>query len=119
LLLVPGVRRIPQELEQAARLDGCGWARLQWHVRRPAVAPYLALAWLVILILCFGEIGTTVLLHAPGGATAAISAYYALHKGVYADLAVLALLSAVVILLPWGLLVWWWRRATRAAREFV
>ena len=119
LLLVPGVRRVPSELEQAARLDGCGWARLQWHVRRPAVAPYLALAWLVILILCFGEIGATVLLHAPGSATAAISAYYALHKGVYADLALLALLSAAVILLPWGLLVWWWRRATRAAGDSV
>lgn len=116
LLLIPAVRRLPAEAEWAAQVDGCGWTRLQWHIRWPAMATDAALAWLVIVILCFAEVGATVLLHAPGWATASVTAFLLLHKGVYGDLAVLALLSAGFVLLPWLLIVCLLRRALPGIR---
>lgn len=106
LLLLPAVQRISREIEAAARLDGSGWARLTWHIRWPAVWPDALLAWLVIVILCFTEVGASVLVQAPGWAPAAVVAFQELHMGVYADLAVLALLSIPYVLVPWGLAVW-------------
>jgi iron(III) transport system permease protein len=110
LLLVPGVQRIPQELEWAARLDGCDGPRMHWHVTWPAVRADAAVAWLVVVILCFGEVAATVLVVPPGWETAAVRAFTLLHFGVYRDLAVLAVLSVACILLPWGVLVWLLRR---------
>ena len=106
LLLLPGIRRIPAEFEAAARVDGSGWWRTHWHVRLPALRRDAAVAWLVVAILAFGEIGTTVLVVPPGCDLAAVRAFTLLHFGVYRDLAVLALLAGAAILLPWaGLLV--------------
>ncbi len=114
LLLLPGVRRIPAEFEAAARVDGSGWWRTHWHVRLPALRRDAAVAWLVIVILAFGEIGATVLVVPPGCETVAVRAFTLLHFGVYRDLAVLALLAGAAILLPWaGLLVLLKDRPTR------
>ncbi len=106
LLLTPGVQRVPREVEWAARVDGCDWAGLHWHIRWPAVRTDALLVWLLIVILCFGEVGATMLLAPPGWETASVRAFTLIHFGVYRDLAVLALLSTAFILLPWGLLIW-------------
>ena len=81
-----------------------------WHVRVPAVLPDAVLAWLVVAILCFAEVGATKLLDVPGWETASVEAFGLIHYGVYRDLAVLALLSVAFILLPWVMLVWLLRR---------
>ena len=106
LLLIPAVRRTPCELEWAARVDGCDWLGVHRHVRWPALRRDAGLAWLVVVILCFGEVGATMLVVPPGWETTAIRAFTLMHFGVYRDLAVLALLSIGCILLPWGGLVW-------------
>lgn len=106
LLLIPAVQRVPREVELAARVDGCDWLQEHWHIRWPAVAADVALAWLVVAIFCFAELGTTVLLVPPGWTTASVRFATLIHWGVYRDLAVLALLSAGFILLPWALLLW-------------
>lgn len=105
LLLAPALRRIPQELEWAARLDGCDWLAAHVRVRWPLVWRDAAIAWLVLAVLCFGETATAQLLHPPGAPTAAITAFQLLHSGVYRDVAWLAVLSALAVLVPWGLLV--------------
>jgi iron(III) transport system permease protein len=115
LLVVPGLQRVQREIEAAARTDGCGWGRLNWDIRRPAVAGDLAVAWLVVYILSVAEVGASVLLQAPGWETASIRAFSLLHFGVYRDLAVLALVSAAGVLLPWGLLLWMLKRRGRRA----
>lgn len=112
VLLVPAVQRVPRALESAARVDGCGWAGVQRHVYWPLLRS-VGVVWLVLVILCFSEIGATVLLAPPGWQTAAVQAFTLLHFGVYGDLAVLALLSVAFILLPWAGLLWWWRRTAR------
>ncbi len=106
LLLIPAVRRTPCELEWAARVDGCDWLGVHRHVRWPALRRDAILAWLVVVILCFGEVGATMLVVPPGWETTAIRAFTLMHFGVYRDLAVLALLSIGCILLPWGGLAW-------------
>jgi ABC-type polysaccharide transport system permease subunit len=43
---------IPEELYEAARLDGAGWARRHWHVTLPSIRPVIVL----LLILRVGDI---------------------------------------------------------------
>lgn len=117
LLLLPALRRVPRELELAARVDGCDWLGVQRHVYWPAVIADVAVVWLVVVILCFAEVSATVLLAPPGWATASVRAFTLIHHGIYHDLAVLALLSMVFILLPWGLLAWYLRRALAQPRR--
>lgn len=105
LLLIPAVQRIPVELEQAARIDGCGWLRVQRHVYWPNLLTNAVIVWLIIMVFCFGEIGCTVLLAPPGWGTASVRAFTLIHFGVYRDLAVLAVLSVACILIPWLALV--------------
>ncbi len=105
LLLVPGVQRVPRELEWTARADGCDWLRTHWHVRRPLLGRDLAVVWLVVFVLCTAEISTAVLVTPPQFPLASVRIFTLLHFGVYQDVAVLAAAAAVVILVPWGLLV--------------
>jgi len=48
-LLRQFLRGIPRDLEDAARLDGCGFLRIYWHIMLPLVRPTLA----VIAIFTF------------------------------------------------------------------
>lgn len=115
LLLAAAVRRIPVTLEAAARLDGCDWLGIQRHIYWPNLGTDLAMVWLVIVILCLGEIGATILVVPPGWDTVAVRAFTLLHFGVYRDLAVLAVLSAGTILVLALPLVWLLRRRVRQA----
>ena len=105
LLLCPAVRRIPPDLERAARVDGCGWMRLQRHVVWPGAAHDAAVTWLIVFVLCLGEVGCSMLLDPPKWTTASIRAFQLIHAGVYRDLAVLALLSIAAVIVPWSLLL--------------
>ena len=113
LLLIPAIQRVPVENELAARIDGCNWLGLQRHVFWPGLVNHAAVVWLVVLILCFGEVSATLLLAPPGWSTASVRAATLIHFGVYRDLAVLALLSVGYIVLPWFALVWLVRRGLR------
>jgi multiple sugar transport system permease protein len=54
-ILESGIRAIPRELDDAARLDGLGaWQRL-WHVHLPLAAPSLASASTLVFIFCWNE----------------------------------------------------------------
>ncbi len=114
LLLLPAIRRVPVELEWAARLDGCDWLATQRHVYWPAVARSAVAVGLLSLILCFAEVGATMLLAPPGWATVAVRAFTLIHYGVYRDLAVLAVLSVVSIALPCLVMVLLLRRSSWA-----
>lgn len=100
LLLYPAVRRIPQDLVDAAHLDGCDWLELQRHVVRPSARSDQFLIALIATILTLSEVGATVILAYPGYDTIAIRAFTLIHFGVYSDLASLSLLMLAVILIP-------------------
>ncbi|MBU0638660.1 MAG: ABC transporter permease subunit [Planctomycetes bacterium] len=101
VLLLPAVQRVPIELELAARIDGGDWLTIQRHVYWPAAAGAVVSAGLVVAILCFAEVGATVLLTPPDWPMVSVRAYTLLHSGVYRDLAVLAVLSVGCIVVPW------------------
>jgi multiple sugar transport system permease protein len=50
ILLVQTVRGIPRQLEDSARLDGCGWFGTYWHVVLPLVRGSLGLIALLIVL---------------------------------------------------------------------
>jgi ABC-type Fe3+ transport system permease subunit len=113
-LLLPAARRIPRDLCDAARLDGCDALRLRTRVVWPLVAPAVPTVALLTLILCVGDVGTATLLLAPGWDTAASRAFSLLHFGVYQDLAVLGLLTAGGVAILYIILVVALRRWTAA-----
>lgn len=116
LLMTAAVTQVRDELVAAARVDGCAWWGVQRHVVWPTVRRGALVTWLIMMILCFGEVGTTVLVVPPGWETASVRAFTLMHFGVYRDLAVLALLSIACILVPWGVLVVLFsRRSARSA----
>jgi multiple sugar transport system permease protein len=59
IVLCQAVRWIPRQLEDSARLDGCGWFEIYWHVLLPLVRREL---WLIGFLTL---IGTSVLLATP------------------------------------------------------
>jgi multiple sugar transport system permease protein len=56
IVLCQAVRWIPRQLEDSARLDGCGWFGIYWHVLLPFVRRELS------LIVFLTVLGTSVLL---------------------------------------------------------
>jgi ABC-type glycerol-3-phosphate transport system permease component len=56
IVLCQGVRWIPPQLEDSARLDGCGWFGIYWHVLLPFVARELS------LLAFLTALGTSILL---------------------------------------------------------
>lgn len=105
LLFAPAVERVPRELELAARVDGADWAAVQRYVYWPAMRVHAPAVAFVLLILSFGEIGVTHLVSPPGAPPLAVRAFTLIHFGVYGDLAVLAMVSAACITLPWAALL--------------
>jgi len=101
LLLLSGTKRVPEDTERSARVDGCNWIRLQRHVYWPELRADMLVAWLIVAILCFGEVACTVILAPPGWNPASVRALTLIHFGVYRDLAVLTVLSVACIAVPW------------------
>lgn len=50
VLFCQGVKRIPRQLEDSARLDGCGWFGTYWHIVLPLVRRDLGfIAFLIVM----------------------------------------------------------------------
>jgi iron(III) transport system permease protein len=113
LLLTPGVRRVPIELESLARVDGCGAAGVLRHVVWPLCRRDAGVATLLLTMLCFGEVIATHLLAPPQWQTAGVRAFTLMHFGLYADLAALGLTGMLATAGLWLALwrLWSWRRA--------
>jgi iron(III) transport system permease protein len=68
LIVSAGVRRVSQSTEEAAALSGAGWIRTMRHIVIPQIAGSLVVAWVIVFVLAFGEVGASVLV-APAGHT--------------------------------------------------
>jgi len=68
LIVSAGVRRVSRSGEEAAALSGAGWVRTMWHIVVPQIAGSLLVAWVMVFVLAFGEVGASVLV-APAGHT--------------------------------------------------
>ena len=103
VLLSAAVRRVPRSGEEAAALSGAGWARTMRHVVVPQLALSLLVAWVVVFVLAFGEVGASVLVAPPGHAPFPVHVFTLIANAPTEQVAALALVQAAVVVCPFVL----------------
>jgi glucose/mannose transport system permease protein len=115
-LFLAGLRGIPEELREAARVDGASERKVYWHVVRPMLVPVLMSA---VVILTHISLKTFDLLYAiaPGDLkidTPALYMFYTTFRGGFyargAAIATLLLLIVAVVIVPY---IWYSTRTER------
>jgi multiple sugar transport system permease protein len=100
-LMATFIREVPRELEEAARIDGCGTAGLLWRVVLPVVMPGLAATGILVFIHSWNEFVVALNLTARQTATVpvAIAKYAQENETKYGAMAAGAVLSTLPALL--------------------
>lgn len=100
-LMANFVREVPRDLEEAARIDGCGTVQMLWRVVVPVVAPGLAATGILVFIHSWNEFVVALNLTARQTATVpvAIAKYAQENETRYGEMAAGAVLSTVPALL--------------------
>jgi multiple sugar transport system permease protein len=100
-LMANFLREVPTELEDAARIDGCGTLQMLWRVVVPVVAPGLAATGILVFIHSWNEFVVALNLTARQTATVpvAIAKYAQENETKYGEMAAGAVLSTVPALL--------------------
>ncbi|MCH7807885.1 MAG: iron ABC transporter permease [Planctomycetes bacterium] len=100
ILLIPAVRTLPIECEQAARADGCSqlgvWHRIVW----PPCYRMVLVVVFIVTVLAIGELPCSILVTPPGFNTVGARFFSLVHYGMYPDAAMLCLLSIGSVLVP-------------------
>jgi iron(III) transport system permease protein len=104
LVLAAVVRYVPVSHEEAAAMSGAGWLRTVATIIIPQIRLGLAVAWVVVFVLAFGELGASILVAPPGESTLPIRIYTIIANTPPSHVATLALLQATVIVAPLALL---------------
>jgi iron(III) transport system permease protein len=103
LIVSAAVRRVSRSSEEAAALSGAGWARTMRHIVVPQLAMPLLVAWVVVFVLAFGEVGASVLVAPPGHAPYPVHVFTLIANAPTEQVAALALVQAAVVLGPFCL----------------
>jgi multiple sugar transport system permease protein len=108
LVVYTALRNVDGSVVEAARLDGAGESRLTWHVLLPMVAPAIAAAAVIRLVMCVKAFDEMYLLTrgGPDGATTLVSLYIrtlvfderALGSGAAFSLVVVLALALALVL---------------------
>jgi multiple sugar transport system permease protein len=100
-LMTTFIRDVPRELEEAARIDGCGTAMLLWRIVVPVVMPGLAATAILVFIHSWNEFVVALNLSARQTATVpvAIAKYAQEHETKYGEMAAGAVLSTLPALI--------------------
>jgi multiple sugar transport system permease protein len=100
-LMAAFIREVPRELEEAARMDGCGTAGVLWRVVLPVVMPGLAATGMLVFIHSWNEFVVALNLTAKQTATVpvAIAKYAQENETKYGAMAAGAVLSTLPALL--------------------
>jgi multiple sugar transport system permease protein len=100
-LMATFIREVPRELEEAARIDGCGTLKLLWRIIVPVVIPGLAATAILVFIHSWNEFVVALNLTAKQTATVpvAIAKYAQEHETKYGEMAAGAVLSTLPALI--------------------
>jgi iron(III) transport system permease protein len=90
--LTANVKQIHPHLAEAALLGQPSRLRRAVGVYLPLAAKGLCAGWVIVFILCMGELGATLLVIPPGKGTVALKIYTLMHYGAGQVVAALALL---------------------------
>ena len=96
-LMATFIREVPRELEEAARIDGCGTLQMLWRVVVPVVMPGIAATAILVFIHSWNEFVVALNLTARQTATVpvAIAKYAQENETKYTAMAAGALLSVL------------------------
>ena len=104
-MVATALRDIPVEIEEAARIDGCGSLRIIWDIILPVAAPGIATAGIFAFVLSWQEYIFALLYTTSERAqTAPVLMYYLLgqHQIDYARLMAAAVLLTIPIAIPFA-----------------
>lgn len=103
LTLRAGLRAIPQEVVEAARISGAKGLRVWWQIIVPLCMPSLAAGIAITFVTALGNFGIPAMLGIPAGYTTLPTLIYQKLAGlgttVLAEVAILAMLIGVVAIL--------------------
>jgi glucose/mannose transport system permease protein len=115
-LFLAGLRGVPEELREAARVDGANEPRVYWHVVRPMLLPVI-MSGLVILTHISLKTFDLLFAIAPGDLrvdTPALYMYHTVFRGGFyargATIATLLLLCVALVIVPY---IWYSVRSER------
>jgi ABC-type sugar transport system permease subunit len=117
VLVLSGLQGIPQEIEEAARIDGAGELRLAWSVTLPLLSPTLLFCLVVSVIASFRVFDQIYIMTGGGPGTATMTLVFYLYQQGFGFLNAGAGASVSVILLV-GLMGVTWLQL-RMARQWV
>ncbi|MBI3119221.1 MAG: iron ABC transporter permease [Candidatus Hydrogenedentes bacterium] len=102
--LSQSLAQIPAELFETAVIEGAGPAQVFRHVMSPVLCGPALLVTVVLFLLTFNELGSTILLYPPGGETLPIALYSIEANSPRAYVACLSLITPVTLLAPFALI---------------
>ncbi len=94
-----GILRIDEDMESAGRMGAKPW-RVITKVVLPLAAPSIAVGWAVGFVLALSNLGTSLLIVAPGRSTLPITIYNYLHYGADEMVCALSLLLVAIMAVP-------------------
>lgn len=100
LIIGAAVRRVPRSTEEAAAVAGAGWARTMRHVVVPQIGRSLVVAWVLVFVLAFGEVGASVLVAPAGHAPYPVHVFTLIANARSEQVAALAFVQALVVVCP-------------------
>jgi len=110
LVLVPAIRSIPRDAENAARIDGCTKLQVWARIILPLCLPAMCVAFFLVTALSLGEVPCSLLVTPPGYQTVGARFFSLIHYGLRGEAAALCLLAVGMILIPSGGLLFVLRR---------
>lgn len=108
--VVAGVRSLAPSYGEAARASGASYWRTLLRVHWPLLAPSLAGAWLLVFAFCLRDIEAAALLYPPGGEPLTVRLFTLDANGPPAVVAGLAVIQALLTVVPLALAALIWRR---------
>jgi multiple sugar transport system permease protein len=101
ILLLAGLRSLPHEPVEAARIDGASRLQMFWHITLPLLRPYLMVALLLRMIFEFRSFDNIYVMTSggPANATMLLSMYTYLASFVRFDLSLAAASSWMMLLI--------------------
>jgi multiple sugar transport system permease protein len=101
ILLLAGLRSLPHEPVEAARIDGASRLQIFWHITVPLLRPYFMVALLLRLIFEFRSFDNVYVMTSggPANATMTLSMYTYLASFVRFDLSLAAASSWMMLLI--------------------
>jgi iron(III) transport system permease protein len=104
LAVAATLRSVPASHEEAAAIAGARWPSTMRRIVLPQVRVGLAAVWVIVFILAFGEVGTSILIAPAGETTLPIRVFTLTANAPPGQLAVLALFQSAILLSPLAIL---------------